>query len=156
MPRAILAAALTLLAVPASAQDAKSADPLPAPLELTTQQDHKLMMRALGIESLRPGANGMDRNTPNAANYDERGSFLAAVAAGPVYRLLGRKDLDTSEFPEVVTGITNGELAFRQHAGGHTTGPNWPTFLRFADRYIEVMDVAAASGEGTQESAGSP
>ena len=46
MPRAILAAALlSTLAVPAAAQDAKPADP--APLQLTAQQDHKLMMEAL-------------------------------------------------------------------------------------------------------------
>jgi hypothetical protein len=69
---------------------------------------------------------------------DQRGSFMAAVAAGPVYRLLGKKDLGTSEFPEIETGLTAGELAFRQHRGGHTTGPNWPTFLAFADRYIKV------------------
>ncbi len=69
---------------------------------------------------------------------DQRGSFMAAVAAGPVFQLLGKKDLGTSEFPEVETGITGGELAFRQHKGGHTTGPNWPTFLAFADRYIKL------------------
>ena len=68
---------------------------------------------------------------------DQRGSFMAAVAAGPVFRLLGKKDLGTSEFPEVETALIDGELAFRQHKGGHTTGPNWPTFLTFADRYIK-------------------
>jgi hypothetical protein len=71
---------------------------------------------------------------------DQRGSFLAAVAAGPVFRLLGKKDLGTAEFPEVETPIVDGELAFRQHKGGHTTGPNWPTFLAFADRYIQLKD----------------
>ena len=84
---------------------------------------------------------------------DQRGSFMAAVAAGPVFRLLGKKDLGTSEFPEVETGITDGELAFRQHKGGHTTGPNWPTFLAFADRYIKVKDDPATSGA---RSAGGP
>ena len=68
---------------------------------------------------------------------DQRGSFMAAVAAGPVYRLLGKKDLGTSEFPPVETALVDGELAFRQHSGGHTTGPNWPTFLEWADRYIQ-------------------
>ncbi len=68
---------------------------------------------------------------------DQKGSFMAAVAAGPVYRLLGKKDLGTAEFPPVETGLMDGELAFRQHAGGHTTGPNWPTFLTWADRYIK-------------------
>jgi len=68
---------------------------------------------------------------------DQRGSFMAAVAAGPVYRLLGKKDLGTTEFPPIETALINGELAFRQHSGGHTTGPNWPTFLEFASRYIK-------------------
>jgi hypothetical protein len=77
---------------------------------------------------------------------DQRGSFQAAVAAGPVFQLLGRKDLGTSDFPEVETPITDGELAFRQHKGGHTTGPNWPTFLTFADRYIKLQDAPASSG----------
>ena len=70
---------------------------------------------------------------------DQRGSFMAAVAAGPVFKLLGKKDLGTAHFPEVETGLTDGELAFRQHKGGHTTGPNWPTFLAFADRYIKLQ-----------------
>src|SRR5262245_1688162 len=67
---------------------------------------------------------------------DQRGSFMAAVAAGPVYRLLGKKDLGTTEFPPVESALIDGEVAWRQHSGGHTTGPNWPTFLTFANRYI--------------------
>ena len=69
---------------------------------------------------------------------DQKGSFMAAVAAGPVFRLLGAKDLGTTEFPPVETALIDGELAFRQHSGGHTTGPNWPTFLKWADRYVEI------------------
>jgi hypothetical protein len=76
---------------------------------------------------------------------DQRGSFMAAVAAGPVYRLLGKKDLGTAEFPLIETGLIDGEIAFRQHRGGHTTGPNWPTFLAFADRYIKGPSPAAGS-----------
>jgi hypothetical protein len=68
---------------------------------------------------------------------DQRGSFMAAVAAGPVYKLLGKKDLGTAEFPEVETALVDGEIAFRQHKGGHTTGPNWPTFIKFAERYFK-------------------
>ena len=68
---------------------------------------------------------------------DQKGSFMAAVAAGPVYELLGKRALGTTEFPPVDTGLMDGELAFRQHSGGHTTGPNWPTFLSWADRYIK-------------------
>ncbi len=69
---------------------------------------------------------------------DSRGQFLAAVAAGPVYKLLGKKDLGTSEMPPIDQGLTDGDLAFRQHNGGHTTGPNWPTFLTFAERYFSA------------------
>ena len=68
---------------------------------------------------------------------DAKGMFLAGVAAGPVYELLGRKGLGTSEFPPQETALVDGDVAFRQHAGGHTAGPNWPTFLTFADRYIK-------------------
>ena len=53
----------------------------------------------------------------------QRGSYMAAVAAGPVFRLPGKKDLETSEFPTVETALIDGELAFRTHGGGHTTGP---------------------------------
>ena len=67
---------------------------------------------------------------------DAKGMFLGAVHAGPVYRLLEKKDLGTTEMPPQETGLTDGELAFRQHAGGHTVGPNWPSFLEFASRYF--------------------
>jgi hypothetical protein len=69
---------------------------------------------------------------------DAKGQFLAAVAAGPVYRLLGKKDLGTTVFPPIETGLMDGDLSFRQHSGGHTPGPNWPTFLDFAGRYLHA------------------
>jgi hypothetical protein len=68
---------------------------------------------------------------------DAKGMFLAGVGADPVYELLGKKGLGTAEFPMQETALIDGEVAFRQHAGGHTTGPNWPTFLKFADRYLK-------------------
>jgi hypothetical protein len=67
---------------------------------------------------------------------DARGMFKATVAAGPVYNLLGKKDLGTDVFPEVETGLMDGDLTYRQHKGGHTPGPNWATFIAFADRYF--------------------
>lgn len=68
---------------------------------------------------------------------DQRGMFMAAAAAGPVYRLLGKKDLGTDVFPPLEAALVNGDIAWRQHTGGHTTGPNWPTFIEFASRYFE-------------------
>jgi hypothetical protein len=67
---------------------------------------------------------------------DAKGMFLAAAGAGPVYRLLGKKDMGTTEFPPIETGLMDGDVAFRQHSGGHTPAPNWPTFLTFASRYL--------------------
>jgi len=74
---------------------------------------------------------------------DAKGMFLSAVGAGPVYRLLGKKDLGTTEFPPMETALIGGDIAFRQHSGGHTTGPNWPTFLIFASRYLRAPASAA-------------
>jgi hypothetical protein len=67
---------------------------------------------------------------------DAKGMFLAAAGAGPVYKLLGKRDLGTTEFPPIETTLIDGDIAFRQHSGGHTPGPNWPTFITFASRYL--------------------
>jgi lysophospholipase L1-like esterase len=73
---------------------------------------------------------------------DHRGSFMAAVAAGPVFRLLGARDLGTSDdymrerMPPVNVGLLDGRLAWRQHDGGHTDAPNWKHFLRWADGHF--------------------
>lgn len=77
-------------------------------------------------------------NPSGDAWADPRGMFLAEVAAGPVYRLLGAKDMGTKEFPPVGTLLDQGDLAFRQHDGGHTPQPNWPYFLEFASRYLHA------------------
>jgi hypothetical protein len=69
---------------------------------------------------------------------DAKGMFLAAAGAGPVYKLLGKKDMGTTEFPAIETALIDGEVAFRQHKGGHTPGPNWPTFVKFAERYLKA------------------
>lgn len=68
---------------------------------------------------------------------DPRGMFMACVEAGPAYRLLGKSDLGTDEFPSLETALIEGDIAFRQHAEGHTPAPNWATFIQFADRYFE-------------------
>ena len=89
-----------------------------------------------GASSGSPGAEG--------TWVDQHGSFMAAVAAGPVFKLLGKKDLGipgnylTAPMPPLNTALTNGELAWRQHDDGHTDGPNWPVFLPWANRYISA------------------
>ncbi|MEZ0611841.1 acetylxylan esterase [Fibrella sp. WM1] len=68
---------------------------------------------------------------------DAKGMFLGGAYASPVYELLGKKGMGTMEYPPQETALVSGEIAFRQHSGGHTTGPNWPTFLQYADRYMK-------------------
>ena len=68
---------------------------------------------------------------------DAKGMFMAAAAAGPVYKLLGKKDLGTTEMPPMETALVDGDVAFRQHSQGHTDAPNWPTFLDFAAKHLK-------------------
>jgi len=73
---------------------------------------------------------------------DQQGSFMAAVAAQPVFRLLGAKDLGvpadyhTARMPAVNAGLLEGQLAWRQHDGGHTDAPNWKYFIPWADKFL--------------------
>jgi lysophospholipase L1-like esterase len=91
---------------------------------------------------------------------DHQGSFMAAVAAQPVFRLLGAKglgrsdDYATEKMPAVNVGLLDGQLAWRQHDGGHTDAPNWKYFLAWSDRFFGRTYVAAPvvpNGVGTRE-----
>jgi hypothetical protein len=74
---------------------------------------------------------------------DQQGSFMAAIAAQPVFRLLGARDLGrsddykTEKMPAVNVSLLDGQLAWRQHDGGHTDGPNWKYFIPWADRMLD-------------------
>ena len=80
---------------------------------------------------------------------DQQGSYMATVAAGPVYQLLGARDLGvgydykTAKMPGVNVSLLDGELAWRQHEGGHTDAPNVKYFIQWADK---LMKENAASG----------
>jgi hypothetical protein len=76
---------------------------------------------------------------------DQKGSFMAAVAAGPAYRLLGKKDLGATEMPPPETALVDGELAWRMHKGGHTTSPNLDTFVAWAARYLTTSSAPPVS-----------
>ena len=67
---------------------------------------------------------------------DPKGMFLAGAYASEVYRLLGTQGFPTQTFPPLETTYMEGDIGFRQHAGGHTPAPNWPTFIEFADKYF--------------------
>ncbi|HTH43294.1 MAG TPA: hypothetical protein VL498_09015 [Terracidiphilus sp.] len=73
---------------------------------------------------------------------DHQGSFMATVDASRVFKLLGAKGLEidedyhTAKMPPVNQGLLNGELAWRQHDGGHTDAPNMKWFIQWADKFI--------------------
>ncbi len=76
---------------------------------------------------------------------DHQGSFVATVSADGVFRLLGVKglgvadDYQSAKMPPMNVGLLGGELAWRQHDGGHTDAPNMKYFLKWADKFIERM-----------------
>ena len=68
---------------------------------------------------------------------DPVGEFLAGVAAGPVYRLLGRKDLGATKIPPFDTPLTKGDIGWHYHTGGHAaTAADWSAFLEFVSKYF--------------------
>src|SRR5665213_87454 len=78
------------------------------------------------------------------ANWlDHRGSYMATVAAGSAYKLLGAKDLGVGndymkeKMPPVNEGLLDGQLAWRQHDGGHTDAPNFKYFIPWASKNLD-------------------
>jgi hypothetical protein len=69
---------------------------------------------------------------------DPVGEFLAEVAAGPVYRLLGKKDLGVSALPPLDTPLITGDLGWHYHTGPHAATPaDWRAFLQFLEKYFK-------------------
>ncbi len=85
---------------------------------------------------------------------DQQGSYMATVGAGRVFRLLGAKDLGvgddyrTAKMPPVDSGLLDGQLAWRQHDGGHTDAPNWRYFLPWVDKFLQHTPAAAPKAPG--------
>ncbi len=83
---------------------------------------------------------------------DHQGSFMATVAAGPVFKLLGANGLNVAEdyhaakMPPVNVGLLDGQLAWRQHDGGHTDAPNMKYFIQWADKFIGHGSAFATQG----------
>jgi hypothetical protein len=69
---------------------------------------------------------------------DPVGMFQAVVGAGPVYRLLGRKDVGATKLPPLDTPLTSGDLGWHYHTGGHSATPaDWNAFLQFVGKYFD-------------------
>jgi hypothetical protein len=68
---------------------------------------------------------------------DPKGEFLAAVAAGPVYHLLGKDGLDTDQWPEAKTPILH-TIGYYMHDGGHGMVPSdWNIYLDFMKMHLQ-------------------
>ena len=71
---------------------------------------------------------------------DHQGSWMATVDASRVFTLLGAKglgvegDYRTAKMPAMNKGLLDGQLAWRQHDGGHTDAPNMKYFIQWADK----------------------
>ncbi|WP_210490011.1 acetylxylan esterase [Rufibacter aurantiacus] len=82
---------------------------------------------------------------------DQQGSYMATVAAGPVYKLLGARDLGvgfdnkSAKMPGVNVSLLDGELAWRQHDGGHTDAPNIKYFIPWADKLLKQKAAVGTS-----------
>jgi hypothetical protein len=92
---------------------------------------------------------------------DAHGSFMAGVLAGPVYRLLGKNDFGTpgdylTDSMPPVNQLIGGELAWRQHDGGHDVTPNWPAFLKWARAYVKAPALPAVPHGSTFSMPGRP
>lgn len=67
---------------------------------------------------------------------DPKGEFLAEVAAGPVYRLLGKQDLGTDVWPKAKEPILH-DLAYYMHDGGHGMVPSdWDVYVEFLKMHL--------------------
>lgn len=68
---------------------------------------------------------------------DPKGEFLAEVAAGPVYRLLGKDPLDTTVWPAAKQPILH-DLSYYMHEGGHGMVPSdWNIYLDFLKMHLQ-------------------
>jgi GH35 family endo-1,4-beta-xylanase/lysophospholipase L1-like esterase len=91
---------------------------------------------------------------------DHQGSFMAAIAAQPVFRLLGARDLGRSDdymkerMPDVNVDLLEGALAWRQHDGGHTDEPNVEHFIRWAQAQSGVAQPRESQPQEKTDEAG--
>lgn len=69
---------------------------------------------------------------------DPLGEYLSAYHASEVYRLLGKKGLDSATPPLVGTTLVTSDVGYHNRPGGHSIEPfDWTTFLAFATHHLQ-------------------
>lgn len=70
---------------------------------------------------------------------DPRGEYLGAYHASEVYRLLGKKGLDSEASPAVGEVLAGGDVGYHNRAGGHSVERyDWQKFIEFAGRHLKA------------------
>ena len=68
---------------------------------------------------------------------DPKGEFLAAKAAGPVYRLFGKESIEKTDMPDPGDDTMLNTLGYYMHSGGHGVLPeDYDIFIRFMLKYL--------------------
>lgn len=95
-------------------------------------------------------AAGRSRRTAAAAvRRTVRSRQSSCRSCRPGAKDLGRSDDHMTErMPAVNVGLLDGHLAWRQHDGGHTDGPNWKYFIPWANRFLKHTPSAADPSQG--------
>ncbi len=68
---------------------------------------------------------------------DPKGEFLAAAAAEPVYRLLGKRGLGRDQMPAAGEPVLH-DIGYYMHEGGHGALPtDWDIYLKFMEMHLK-------------------
>ena len=87
---------------------------------------------------------------------DPKGEFLAAVSAGPVYKLLGKDPLDTDAWPAANHPILH-DLAYTMHTGGHGMVPaDWPIYITFLTQHLHPDSTISALSQAEPDTPAPP
>ena len=69
---------------------------------------------------------------------DGRGEYLSAYHASEVYRLLGKKGIESEKSPEVGKAVMDGEVGYHIRNGGHSIEEgDWEKFIQFASKHLK-------------------
>lgn len=148
-----LCAAGLLIALPCTGLYGQTAA---APLNWTTEQDHRNMMTQLGIKRLRPGPGGKP-DAPNAANYDEAKANPFPGLPDPLIMKDGRKVTSPEMWKESRTEIIEDfEREVTGRVPKEVPAVTWPVKQQADDRVVGSVAVNARQLNGRADDSACP